>query len=85
MKRLLHKLFGDRGEREAAKFLRKLGYRILDRQHRDRFGEIDIIALDGRQIVFVEVKTRSSSDAGQPFEAVDATKQRKIALPCSRG
>ena len=61
-------------------FCGKLGYRILDRQHRDRFGEIDIIALDGRQIVFVEVKTRSSSDAGQPFEAVDATKQRKIAL-----
>ena len=79
MKQFLHKLFGDRGEREAAKFLRKLGYRILDRQHRDRFGEIDLIALDGRQIVFVEVKTRRSADAGQPFEAVDANKQRKIA------
>ncbi len=78
MKRLLHKLLGDRGEREAARFLKKLGYRILERQYRDRFGEIDLIALDGKQIVFVEVKTRRSADTGQPFEAVDRQKQQKL-------
>ncbi len=79
MKRFLHKLLGDQGERKAVRYLKKLGYRILERQHRDRFGEIDIIAMDGSQIVFVEVKTRRTTDAGQPFEAVDRNKQGKIA------
>ena len=79
MKRFLHKLFGDDGERKAVQFLRKQGYRILARQHRERFGEIDIIALDGQQIVFVEVKTCRSTKAGQPFESVDQAKQKKIA------
>ena len=79
MRRFLHKLLGNQGEREAVRFLRKQGYRILERQHRDHFGEVDIIALDGTQIVFVEVKTRRTTDSGQPFEAVDLTKQQKIA------
>ncbi len=79
MKRFLHKLLGDQGERTAVRFLKKLGYRILERQHQDRFGEIDIIALDGNQIVFVEFKTRRTTGAGRPFEAVDQTKQNKIA------
>ena len=79
MKRFLHKLLGDRGERRAVRYLRKQGYRILARQYADRYGEIDIIALDGDQIVFVEVKTRRTADAGQPFEAVDDRKQQKIA------
>jgi putative endonuclease len=79
MKRFLHKLLGDKGERKAVRFLKKLGYRILERQHQAQFGEIDIIAIDGKQIVFVEVKTRRTTDAGQPFEAVDLTKQKKIA------
>ncbi len=79
MKRFLHKLLGDKGERKAVQFLRKQGYRILARQHLERFGEVDIIALDGQQIVFVEVKTRRSTKAGQPFESVDRAKQKKIA------
>lgn len=79
MKRFLHKLLGDKGEREAVRFLRKQGYRILDRQHRNQFGELDIIALDNNQIVFIEVKTRRTTDAGRPFEAVDIAKQKKIA------
>lgn len=79
MRRFLHKLLGNKGERQAVRFLRQQGYRILERQHRDHFGEVDIIALDGSQIVFVEVKTRSTTDAGQPFEAVDLAKQQKIA------
>ena len=79
MKRLLHKLFGDEGERWAAEFLKRQGCRILARQHRDRFGEIDIIALDGNQVVFVEVKARRGTSAGQPFEAVSYQKQQKLA------
>ena len=78
MRRLLTKLLGDRGERAAARFLRKLGYKIVARQYRNRFGEIDIIARDGQQIVFVEVKTRSSTNAGEPFEAVNRRKQQKL-------
>ena len=78
MKRFLHKLLGDKGERAAVRFLTKKGMRIVARQYRNQFGEIDIIALDGTCIVFVEVKTRQSANSGQPFEAVDNRKQRKL-------
>jgi putative endonuclease len=73
-----NQLFGNRGERVAARFLRRLGYRVLARNHRNRFGEIDLIAADGQTLVFVEVKTRRSAAAGAPFEAVDPTKQRQL-------
>jgi putative endonuclease len=69
---------GQRGEDAAAKFLRKLGYIIVARGHRDRIGEIDLVAVDGRTVVFIEVKTRTSQDAGHPAEAVDENKQRKL-------
>ena len=78
MKRFLHLLLGDRGERVAVRFLKKQGFRIIARQYRNQFGEVDIIAKDGRQVVFVEVKTRKSTGAGQPFEAVDRRKQQKL-------
>jgi len=80
MKRFLHKLLGDKGERAAVRFLKRLGYKIVAKQYRNQFGEIDVIALDGKQIVFVEVKTRQSTDAGQPFEAVDRRKQQKLTM-----
>lgn len=66
------------GERLAARHLRRAGYRILARGFRCPMGEIDVIAQREQQIVFVEVKTRSSTTHGQPWEAVDARKQRKI-------
>lgn len=72
------KMLGNRGERRAAKMLKRKGYRILARQHTNRYGEIDLIARDGDSIVFVEVKTRSSRDAGHPVEAVTAQKQKKL-------
>ncbi|MGH7201128.1 MAG: YraN family protein [Planctomycetaceae bacterium] len=78
MRGWLRKLLGDRGERRAARYLRGLGYRILARQYANRFGEIDLIALDGERIVFVEVKTRTSDAAGLPVEAVDFRKQRQL-------
>lgn len=70
---------GLRGERWAEKFLRRKGYIIIATHQRDRrLGEIDIIAVDGRTVVFVEVKTRTSHDKGHPAEAVDQHKQRRI-------
>ena len=69
---------GNRGEAAAARFLERLGYRILERQMRGRFGELDLVALDGGVIVFVEVKTRSTTSAGHPTEAITPVKQRKI-------
>jgi putative endonuclease len=78
MKNLLRKLLGDRGERAAVKHLKKQGYRILAKQYRNQFGEIDIIAQIGATTIFVEVKTRKSADDGQPFEAVDRRKQEKL-------
>ena len=70
--------FGQRGELAAAKFLRRLGYRIIAHGERDNLGEIDLIAIDGRTIVFVEVKSRQSTDAGHPADAVDGEKQRRL-------
>jgi putative endonuclease len=48
------------------------------RGERDRIGELDLIAVDGRTVVFIEVKTRTSHDAGHPVEAIDAEKQRRL-------
>jgi putative endonuclease len=69
---------GQRGEHLAARFLKRLGYRILARGDRSSSGELDLVAVDGRTIVFVEVKTRQSQEAGHPAEAVDAAKQRRL-------
>lgn len=78
MRGWLAKLLGNRGENAAVKFLRGLGYRILARNCRSHWGEIDIIARDGDWIVFVEVKTRSSHAAGHPSEAVTPRKQLQL-------
>jgi putative endonuclease len=73
---------GRRGELAAAKYLRKLGFRILLIGHRQKFSEIDLVAIDERDprrpIVFVEVKTRRSSTHGEPETAVDADKERRL-------
>lgn len=70
---------GERGELAAAKFLRRLGYHIVARRHRTPLGEIDLVAVDDRTVVFVEVKTRQSHDAGQPHEAIDLAKQNRLS------
>src|SRR5262249_7161992 len=67
-----------RGEDAAASFLVGLGYTIVARGHRDNIGEIDLVAVDGRTVVFVEVKTRTTHDAGHPADAVDDVKQRRL-------
>lgn len=74
----LNRLFGNRGERAAARFLRQAGFRILQRNARSQFGEIDLICREGETLVFVEVKTRTSQHFGHPAEAVDRRKQRQL-------
>ena len=69
---------GPAGELAAARYLRKQGYTILEHSHRQRLGEIDLIAVDGNCVVFVEVKTWRSGEGGDPSEAVNYTKQQKI-------
>ncbi|TAN63009.1 YraN family protein [bacterium] len=69
---------GKRGEDEAEKFLKKLGYKIIERNYRCSFGEVDIIAKDNYTIVFFEVKTRSNDNYGSPKCAVDWRKQKKV-------
>lgn len=69
---------GVRAEDGAAGFLKRLGYRIVERNFRSKMGEIDIIAWDGEVLVFVEVKSRSAGLFGLPQEAVGPPKRRKI-------
>ena len=69
---------GRRGERAAIKFLKRQRYKILHCGYRILGGELDIVAVDGRTVVFVEVKTRTSHDAGHPAEAVDSHKQNQL-------
>lgn len=74
------KQFGRLGESLAVGHLKKNGYRILARNYRNRFGEIDIIARHENVIVFVEVKARSSASFGTSKAAVDRNKQKKISM-----
>jgi putative endonuclease len=75
---LLRKLLGREGEDRAARFLIDQGYKILERNYRTRSGEIDLIALHNGEVVFVEVKTRTSTAFGSPELAVTPQKQRKM-------
>ncbi len=71
---------GRKGEALAEKFLKKKGYKILERNYRTRFGEIDIIAREGRTLVFIEVKARTDEAFGSPFAAVGPKKQSHLTL-----
>lgn len=73
------KSLGERGEEAAARFLERLGYTVVARSQRTKLSEIDLIAVEGETIVFVEVKTRASDDRSAPSEAVDRDKQRRLA------
>lgn len=69
---------GHESERLAAQYLQRKGYHIQRQNYRCRYGEIDIIAWDGPQLVFVEVKSKSQTAFGTPEAMVGAQKQRKI-------
>jgi putative endonuclease len=73
------KTLGQRGEAAAARFLRRRGCKILARGDRlRRRDELDLVVLDGKTIVFVEVKTRRTQEFGHPAEAVDLPKQQRL-------
>ena len=74
------KTIGDIGEEYAVNYLKKHRYKILSRNYRKRFGEIDIIAEKKGTVAFVEVKTRHENPLTRPFEAVDTKKQEKIYM-----
>jgi len=74
----LRRELGRRGEEAAARYVRSLGYEILERGLRLLRGEIDIVARRGGTLVFIEVKTRAGSACGRPEESVTPAKQAQI-------
>ena len=70
---------GKEGEKIAAAYLKKNGYRIIEKNYRCVLGEIDIIAREKGALVFVEVKTRKSAELGYPEQAVGINKQKKMS------
>lgn len=73
-----HNLLGEKGEELAKQYLENLGYKVVALNWRERKFEIDLIAIDKEEIVFVEVKTRSTSYFGNPEEAVTDKKQQHL-------
>lgn len=78
MTRATHE-FGSASEGRAVAYLKRKGFRILERNYRAPAGEIDIVALDGKTVVFIEVKARRGEGFGGPEAAVDDRKQRRIS------
>ena len=75
-----HNELGQWGEEQAAAFLQRLGYRIIERDWKSGRRDIDIIATDNNQVVFVEVKTRRNRLFGDPEEAVDYHKLQSLRI-----
>ncbi|MDF2532908.1 MAG: YraN family protein [Clostridia bacterium] len=73
-----NKLLGSFGEDMACSYLQKQGYKILDRNFSCKVGELDIIAMEGDTLAFIEVKCRTGLEYGHPSEAVSYSKQGKI-------
>lgn len=78
MSKMYNQKIGKLGEKRAEELLLQHSYQILQKNFQTKFGEIDIIALDGTTLVFVEVKCRSSKIFGEPYEAVNFKKLRQI-------
>lgn len=73
------RIAGINGEEEAARFLTRSGFAILDKNVRTRAGEIDLVAKEGKTLVFVEVKTRRGLEGDPPQAAVHTRKQNRLA------
>jgi len=73
-----HNQLGEKGEKLAEVYLKNLGYKIITTNWRERKFEIDIIAIDNEEVVFIEVKTRSTAFFGNPEEAVTQKKQKHL-------
>ena len=75
-------VLGDWGEDAVGRFLENRGYQILDRKYRCRWGEIDLVARDGKDLVFVEVRTRRSKLYGTPQESITEAKVGRMVATC---
>lgn len=71
--------FGTRSERAAVRYLRQRGFRILARNYRCPLGELDLVAADGRTVVFVEVRSTATDDHARPGASVNHDKQRRLS------
>ncbi|HOP85981.1 MAG TPA: YraN family protein [Syntrophorhabdaceae bacterium] len=69
---------GKEGEDKATSILKAKGYKIIERNYRNPFGEIDIVAEEGGYLVFIEVKKRNTETFGDPLHAIDEAKKRHI-------
>jgi putative endonuclease len=76
--KLTRKQLGTEGEKEALKFLERKGYKIVEKNFRSSFGEIDIIMKHGEELVFIEVRSRTDNSFGEPYETVNIKKQNKL-------
>lgn len=79
-----HNQTGTWGERTAAEYLERKGFRIIWRDWRDGHRDIDLIAIDADNLVFIEVKTRRTADYLAPEMAVDARKMRNIGIAAAK-
>ena len=70
---------GRAAEREAARWLRRQGFEVVERNATNKAGEIDLVALEGDTLCFVEIKARSGSSHGSALAAVDPHKQQRLA------
>ncbi len=78
LKMFYKKNLGQEGEKIAIKYLQRLGYTIIEQNFRCKSGEIDIIAKEKEQIIFIEVKTRPSNRYGEQIQPVNSIKKKKI-------
>jgi len=78
-RRTTRQILGARGEKAAARYLRRNGYKVLTRNFRSGKAEVDLIARHKDFLVFVEVKTRVTEEFGAPSEAVQRDKQRNLS------
>ena len=78
---LFRQKLGSQGEKHALDYLIKKGYKLIAQNYHNYIGEIDLIMKDGETIVFVEVKTKTEQDYGNPLEMIDTRKQKKL-LQC---
>jgi putative endonuclease len=74
----LRHALGRAGEQAALEHLQRLGLRLVARNHRTRFGELDLVVADDRTLVFVEVKTRRAGRVASPWDRLDEHKQQQV-------
>jgi putative endonuclease len=72
------KQIGEIGERFAEKYLIDLGFELVERNHRNKLGEIDLVMRDGETLVFVEVKAKVGEEMGRPEEMVNKSKLKQV-------